>query len=773
MNRSVWKSPYYKKILQILSFSNFGVLFLALLSLYIAFYIATSRYLDSINQHFLNNVAANVHFQINRSQENALNIYLSYSGTEILASEAPTNDNFVRSLKELDSFITKDPVTHSVYLLNTDTDKIITLGSDLSRLDKSMFNDADTLSRMLDIQQESFVPFAHSVPNSSYHNVHNSYVYTYIYRMSSNNILAVNLNIDKLFALLKTNPSAYNTAKSNFIIFSGTDIPIYANITSDSLVEADSALISSAIRDNDGKNNLAVKIGGVKYRLNSHYNADSNLTYVSLIENADIFKSFHYHQIMFVSIVVAGGLLALVLSVQLSKTVYVPIGKMHSLLSSTDDPDMPPQNNEIDFITQSIIENTKSLETLYEYKSNTMDISQLSLIKKQLLYGAYSDEEFIHQCEKKELAYSYEADSILIYARWYASGDDKPAGIRRDSDHALLNYAIANVFHELVKGAQSIYDIPFENEGMAFWCNFDTTPDDSSLKAAMRSIQCTFKQYFGLQLSFFISDKIKRPEDLYPAMQKLEKLSDYQYFYADGCIHHSGDIDPEQRISELCPLPELSDLEKALRSAQWDHCALLLDPFFQQLYNYSYESARASLSMFASKLITLMKKITAGQPGLPECAHHAFFRDVLAAPNLTIAQCRLQEPLRDIVDTLASPGNDTINLLAEEVQRYLEQNYHTYNISSKSIALHHHISVPYLNRIFKQKTGDTIAGYIKKLRLEGAKHMLTATNLPVETVARKVGFENTKYFYLIFKNEFGESPSNYRISHSLISSKNS
>ena len=99
---------------------------------------------------------------------------------------------------------------------------------------------------------------------------------------------------------------------------------------------------------------------------------------------------------------------------------------------------------------------------------------------------------------------------------------------------------------------------------------------------------------------------------------------------------------------------------------------------------------------------------------------------------------------------------------------YLEQNYQDYNLSSKSIALYHHVSVAYLNRIFKQKTGEAVASYVKNLRLEHARALLLSTNLSVESIARNVGFENTKYFYTLFKGKYGVSPSSYRINKSLL-----
>ena len=165
-----------------------------------------------------------------------------------------------------------------------------------------------------------------------------------------------------------------------------------------------------------------------------------------------------------------------------------------------------------------------------------------------------------------------------------------------------------------------------------------------------------------------------------------------------------------------------------------------------------------------------MKKMQENQPTFPSIDYHDFFSTVTTARSLYSVREAVQAPLEQIMEYMSSSDSETANLLADEVVRYLNQNYADYNLSSKSIAQEHHISVPYLNRLFKQKTGKTIALYLKQIRLESARRMLTDTNLSVETIARRVGFENTKYFYTLFKNEFGVSPSNYRISRSIIDS---
>ena len=52
--------------------------------------------------------------------------------------------------------------------------------------------------------------------------------------------------------------------------------------------------------------------------------------------------------------------------------------------------------------------------------------------------------------------------------------------------------------------------------------------------------------------------------------------------------------------------------------------------------------------------------------------------------------------------------------------------------------------------------------YIKRIRMEVAARLLRETDLPINEIAMRTGFSNSKYFSIIFKQEFGKSPKSYR-----------
>ena len=65
-------------------------------------------------------------------------------------------------------------------------------------------------------------------------------------------------------------------------------------------------------------------------------------------------------------------------------------------------------------------------------------------------------------------------------------------------------------------------------------------------------------------------------------------------------------------------------------------------------------------------------------------------------------------------------------------------------------------------RRFRQATGMAPLAYVHALRLEEAKHMLEATDIPVEAIAHEVGYEDAGYFCRLFRRQVTLTPAQYR-----------
>lgn len=72
----------------------------------------------------------------------------------------------------------------------------------------------------------------------------------------------------------------------------------------------------------------------------------------------------------------------------------------------------------------------------------------------------------------------------------------------------------------------------------------------------------------------------------------------------------------------------------------------------------------------------------------------------------------------------------------------------------------------HFHRVFKGVTGETVAEFTRRLRLErSAQHLLFDMNRDVTDIAFAVGFSSSQNFATAFRRHFNQSPSEFRASH--------
>lgn len=100
-----------------------------------------------------------------------------------------------------------------------------------------------------------------------------------------------------------------------------------------------------------------------------------------------------------------------------------------------------------------------------------------------------------------------------------------------------------------------------------------------------------------------------------------------------------------------------------------------------------------------------------------------------------------------------------------QIKNYIA--YHFFEISSiDDIARHIALNKIYLQKIFKQETGMTLWRYLTKFRMQKATYYLSNTTVPIGEIDEIIGIHSRQNFYLLFKREYGISPSEYRKLHS-------
>ena len=109
----------------------------------------------------------------------------------------------------------------------------------------------------------------------------------------------------------------------------------------------------------------------------------------------------------------------------------------------------------------------------------------------------------------------------------------------------------------------------------------------------------------------------------------------------------------------------------------------------------------------------------------------------------------------------ATPPKSATLILVQEVQDYVKDHFDQ-QLGLEQIADQIGVSVKYVSRAFKQRTGKNLTEYINEMRIAKAKELLINTEYKIGEIAAFVGIDNRTTFLRIFKKYEGISPVEFR-----------
>lgn len=98
-----------------------------------------------------------------------------------------------------------------------------------------------------------------------------------------------------------------------------------------------------------------------------------------------------------------------------------------------------------------------------------------------------------------------------------------------------------------------------------------------------------------------------------------------------------------------------------------------------------------------------------------------------------------------------------INIVVEYINNHLDE-----NIDLKTLAEISNFSPFHFQRIMKAFLGESIGAFIIRMRIETAAQLIRHTDLPIQEIAYRVGYDTPSSLSKIFKQTYKVSPTDYR-----------
>jgi AraC family L-rhamnose operon regulatory protein RhaS len=146
-------------------------------------------------------------------------------------------------------------------------------------------------------------------------------------------------------------------------------------------------------------------------------------------------------------------------------------------------------------------------------------------------------------------------------------------------------------------------------------------------------------------------------------------------------------------------------------------------------------------------------------------------KDLLGKQDSNCWPCRSRSYLFEILFCLARQEEeeelnglhsyDNFSRLAVDIIYYLQSGYNQ-KITIERLAEEFHTNRTSLLNEFKKYTGQSVNQYLIQLRLTMASTLLRDTELSIEEICDRTGFNDLGYFSKVFKKKLNHTPSEYR-----------
>lgn len=137
------------------------------------------------------------------------------------------------------------------------------------------------------------------------------------------------------------------------------------------------------------------------------------------------------------------------------------------------------------------------------------------------------------------------------------------------------------------------------------------------------------------------------------------------------------------------------------------------------------------------------------------------FEHIETSESLSVLQKNMYLSLNHMTGQIIQNMQDKDDFVIQKAKEYIRHNYQD-DISLNDVASHVFLNSNYFSSLFKQKTGDTFRNYLRNIRIDKAKELLTSTNLRIYEIAMTVGYNEPSHFVRAFKSVTGKNPRDFR-----------
>jgi two-component system response regulator YesN len=330
--------------------------------------------------------------------------------------------------------------------------------------------------------------------------------------------------------------------------------------------------------------------------------------------------------------------------------------------------------------------------------------------------------------------------------------------------------AFMDIAREIVRECENTELVHLEKGRFAIVFSLGNTTSQlyvySRLYGMLSRLGAEIAKYLNITACFGVSRVCRNAADLPRAYREAESLLKNKFYMGKNRIFMNEH--PGERREESFYVLDIRDekaILAALRNADYESARRRVEDIFGKVSNMRL--SRKSTQMVCVELVNIAIKAAKDNGiGISDLVDGRESPYQIVQKYETIGDLKewLLQLYRKVttmagemnVAEMADPVSDVIRKAVDYVRRHYQN-----DLSLADAARDAGVSASYLSRLFKEECGIGFAEYLNRFRVERAKRLIADGEMKLKEIVQNVGFNNYNYFFKVFKEITGMTPSEY------------
>lgn len=668
------------------------------------------------------------------------------------------------------------PFIHSIYFYNKNTNGYYTTDYTDDVIVKDVFL-MNVLNRYESVPV--LYPLTRKINVTSAEHYETEYVFSYVmysdltgYR-HQDSMIVLNIRLDYLLDEIKLMALDHQQSgdflalmTQDGIWFSGNDHaeenPFEYHLTSVFL-----SSIVTVFHRGDSLGIITENIEDTEYFISFTKIGGTHLTLIKAQPYAVVFQ--HLSQTLYRIMIVTAlaVIMAIMASVALSSRIYLPIRRLMKIVDENVDENAYTDNNEIDYLKHAYTNTMKELRELQTRQYVESDLRKQSLGIR--LFQGIIDEETLQGAFNEEL---FEVDIYAPFYLWVVKIDHyKRLDDMDNRSYNLNKYAIGHFIRGILSKRYRNEIFELEADNYYVLLNPDPAVDKEDIKKhfeeSIWEIQQTVQNQLDLSVSVSISEEIMEYTELPKQYQRTNQNIQYRIVYGSACVIYPSMVE-QNNINKQYKYP--FSMEEALlhhvKQGDAAEAELKLDLLLIEINKMDYHSIVISILRLYNRVYETLTELY--ENNFIPVSETLEVISVRYLENHTIMQIRsmLKHEIQKAVAAMQEKGiKSKKEKVYQAIAAILENHYKDPAFCVAAVAEMLDKAPGYLNGIYKEATGKSIAQSLLEIRLDKAAELILTTEDTIGRIINATGFVNESSFYKNFKRQYGTTPNNYKLKH--------